>query len=146
MREERARRHRTVAGRSSGGSGGSGRKLKFASPFDDGNRHFGERANICRWIGGLKGRQIRTLVDSQGIGIASSEGEIGRVIPFRDISIGGVKNTCRLHTCCPGEGKGQKFLDRRETPLQRRGGKRPPQGRGEGRPPEEADDRQQDPL
>ena len=88
MREERERRRRTVAGRS---SGGSGRKLKFASPFDDGSRHFGERANICRWIGGLKGRQIRTRVDSQGIGIASSEGENGRVIPFRDIGVGGVK-------------------------------------------------------
>ncbi len=67
------------------------KKAEVRAPFDDGSRHFGERANICRWIGGLKGRQIWTRVDSQGIGIASSEGEKGRVIPFRDIGVGGVK-------------------------------------------------------
>jgi hypothetical protein len=42
-------------------------------------------------MGGLKGRQIWALVDGQGIGVASSEGEKGRVIPLRDISVGGVK-------------------------------------------------------
>jgi len=38
----------------------------------------------------LKGCQIRALEDGQGIGIVSSEGEKGHVIPFRDISVGGV--------------------------------------------------------
>jgi hypothetical protein len=42
-------------------------------------------------MGGLKGRQIWALVDGQGIGVASREGEKGRVIPLRDISVGGVK-------------------------------------------------------
>jgi hypothetical protein len=39
----------------------------------------------------LKGCQIRALEDGQGIGIVSSKGEKGRVIPLRDISLGGVK-------------------------------------------------------
>ncbi len=38
----------------------------------------------------MKGCQIQALEDGQGIGIVSSEGEKGRVIPFRDISVGGV--------------------------------------------------------
>ncbi len=38
----------------------------------------------------MEGCQIRALEDGQGIGIVSSEGEKGRVIPFRDISVGGL--------------------------------------------------------
>ncbi len=37
----------------------------------------------------MKGCQIRALEDGQGIGIVSSEGEKDRVIPLRDISLGG---------------------------------------------------------
>ena len=39
----------------------------------------------------MKGGQIRALEDGEGIGIVSSEGEEGRIIPRRDISPGGVK-------------------------------------------------------
>ena len=38
----------------------------------------------------MKGCQIQALEDGQGIGIVSSEGKKGCVIPFRDISVGGV--------------------------------------------------------
>ena len=86
--EKRLRIHRTTAGRS---RGGGGRNQKRASPFDDGRRHFVERVNICSWIRSLKGCQIRALEDGQGIGIVSSEGEKGRIIPLRDIRSGGVK-------------------------------------------------------
>ena len=87
-RGETLRRRQTAAGRS---RGGSGRKHKRASPFDDRSRHFVERANVCSWSRSLKGCQIRALEDGQGIGIVSGKGEKGRVIPLCDISSGGVK-------------------------------------------------------
>ena len=31
------------------------------------------------------------MVDGQGVGVMGREGEKGRLIPFRDISVGGVK-------------------------------------------------------
>ena len=83
MGEERVRRRRT--------NGGSGRKHELTAPCDEGSRHFGKRAYSCQWMGGLKGRQIWALVDGHWICVASRESEKGRVIPLRDISVGGVK-------------------------------------------------------
>ncbi len=86
--EKRLRGRRAAAGRS---RGDGRRDQKRASPFDDGRRDFAERANSGSWIRSLKGGQIRALEDGKGIGIVSSEGEKGRIIPRRDISPGGVK-------------------------------------------------------
>jgi len=68
------------------------------------------------WIRSLKGCQIRALEDGQGIGIVSSEGEKGRIIPLRDISSGGVKIPIDFILVAREAGKGQKSLDRQETP------------------------------
>jgi hypothetical protein len=117
--EKRLRRRQTAAGRS---RGGSGRKHKRATPFDDESRHFVERANKCSWIRSLKGCQIRALEDGQGIGIVSSEGEKGRVIPLRDISSGGVKNPINFILVARERGKDKNpWTDERRR---RRGGGR----------------------
>ena len=79
---------RTVAGRS---NGGSRRKLKLSSPFDDGSWNLGERANNCRRVRNFKLGEIWAMVDGQGVGVMSREGEKGCVIPSCDISVGGVK-------------------------------------------------------
>jgi hypothetical protein len=79
---------RTVAGRS---SGGSRRKLKLSSPYDEGSWNLGERANKCRRVRDLKFRKIWAMVDGQGVGVMSREGEKGCVVPYRDVSVGGVK-------------------------------------------------------
>ena len=80
------------------------------TPFDDGSRHLVERANKSSWIRSLKGGQIRALEDGQGMGIVSSEGEKGRVIPHRDISLGGVKIPTTSYLL-PGSGERTKILE-----------------------------------
>ena len=72
-------------------SGGSRRKLKLSSPYDEGSWNLGERANKCRRVRDLKFRKIWAMVDGQGVGVMSREGEKGCVIPYRDVSVGGVK-------------------------------------------------------
>ena len=126
--EKRLRRCRTAAGRS---RGGSGRKHKRATPFDDGSRHLVERANKCSWIRSLKGGQIWALEDGQRIGIVSSEGEKGHVIPRRDISSGGVKIPIDFILVARERGKDKNpWADER---CRRRGGGRSRRRRGGGR-------------
>ena len=126
--EKRLRRRQTAAGRS---HGGSGRKHKRATPFDDGSRHLVERANNCSWIRSLKGCQIRALEDGQGIGIVSSEGEKGRIIPLRDIRSGGVKIPIDFILVARERGKDKNpWADER---CRRRGGGRSSRRRGGGR-------------
>ena len=66
-------------------SGGSGRKLKLTSLFNDGRRDFRERANNFRLIRSLKGRKIATMMDDKEVGIMSSEGKKSSIIPHCDI-------------------------------------------------------------
>ena len=140
--EKRLRRRQTAARRS---RGGSGRKHKRATPFDDGSRHLVERANNCSWIRSLKGCQIRALEDGQVIGIVSSEGEKGRVIPLRDISSGGVKIPIDFILVARKRGKDKNPWTDERRRRRGRGGGQSPQGRGDGRTPEEAENLQKDP-
>ena len=39
----------------------------------------------------MKFRKIWAMVDGQGVGVMSREGEKGCVVPYRDVSVGGVK-------------------------------------------------------
>jgi hypothetical protein len=126
--EKRLRRHRTAAGRS---RGGGRRNQKRASPFDDGRWHFVERANLGSWIRSLKCCQIRALEYGQGIGIVTSEGEKGRIIPRRDISSGGVKIPIDFILVARERGKDKNpWTNERRR---RRGGGRSSRRRGGGR-------------
>jgi len=79
----------------------------------------------------LKGGQIWALEDGQRIGIVSSEGEKGHVIPRRDISLGGVKIPIDVILVARERGKDKNpwTNDRRRC----RGGGRSSRRRGGGR-------------
>jgi hypothetical protein len=76
----------------------------------------------------LKGCQIRALEDGEGIGIVSSEGEKGHIIPPRDISLGGVKIPIDFILVAWEQGKDKnQWTDERRR---RRGGGRSSRSRG----------------
>ena len=79
----------------------------------------------------LKGGEIWAMVDGQGVGVMSSEGEKGRVIPLRDISLGGVKIPIDFILVARERGKDKNSWtgERRR----RRGGGRSGRRRGGGR-------------
>ena len=79
----------------------------------------------------MKGCQIRALEDGKGIGIVSSEGKKGRIIPRRDISSGGVKIPIDFILVAWERGKDKnQWTDERRR---RRGGGRSSRSRGGGR-------------
>jgi hypothetical protein len=79
----------------------------------------------------LKGCQIQALEDGQGIGIVSSEGEKGRVIPLRGISLGGVEIPIDFILVARERGKDKNpWTDERRR---RRGGGKSNRRRGGGR-------------
>jgi len=86
---------------------------------------------MCSWIRSLEGCQIRALEDGQGIGIVSSDGEKGRIIPLRDISSGGVKIPIDFILVARERGKDKNpWTDER---CRRRGGGRSSRRTGGGR-------------
>ena len=67
------------------------RRLKLVSPLKNGRRDLGERANNCRRMRLLKGRNIGALVDGERVAVVSGESEKSCVVPLLDVSRRGVK-------------------------------------------------------
>jgi hypothetical protein len=63
---------------------------KFVTPPKEGWRDLREGSNDRRRIRSLKGRDVRTMDDGNGITIVGGEAEKSRVIPLSDIRRGGV--------------------------------------------------------
>ena len=64
--------------------------MKLSSPYDEGSWNLRERTNKCRGVRDLKLRKIWAIVDGQGVGIMSREGDKGCVLPYVDVSVGRV--------------------------------------------------------
>jgi hypothetical protein len=70
---------------------GTRQQLKLVSPLKNGRRDLGEKANNRRRMRHLKGRDIGAMVDGERVAVVSGEREKSRVVPLRDINLGGVK-------------------------------------------------------
>jgi hypothetical protein len=73
------------------GRRGTRQRQKLVSPLKNGRRDLGERTNNRRRMRHLKGRDIEAMVEGERMAVVSGESEKSRVVPLRDISLGGVK-------------------------------------------------------
>ena len=73
------------------GRRGTRERLKLVSPLKNGRRDLGERANNHLRMRHLKGLDIRAMVDGERVAVVSGESEKSRIVPLRDINLGGVK-------------------------------------------------------
>jgi hypothetical protein len=113
------------------GRRGTRQRLKLVSPLKNGRRDLGERANNRRRMRHLKGRDIGAMVDGERVAVVSGESEKSRVVPLRDISLGGVKIPIDF---IPDAQKGGKDENRRtDERRRRRGGGRSGRRRGGGK-------------
>jgi hypothetical protein len=72
------------------GRRGTRQRLKLVSPLKNGRRDLGERTNNRRRMRHLKGRDIGAMVEGERMVVVSGGSEKSRVVPLRDISLGGV--------------------------------------------------------
>jgi hypothetical protein len=112
------------------GRRGTRQRLKLVSPLKNGRRDLGERANNRRRMRHLKGRDIGAMVDGERVAVVSGESEKSRVVPLRDISLGGVKIPIDFKPDARKGGKDKNLgTDERRR---RRGGERSTRRRGGG--------------
>jgi len=104
---------------------------KFVAPPKKGWRDLREGSNDRRRIRSLKGRDVRTMDDGNGITIVGGEAEKSRVIPLSDIRRGGVIIPIHFVGVPTKRGK-NKYLGTSER-HHRRGGGRRRRHRGGGR-------------
>jgi hypothetical protein len=113
------------------GRRGTRQRLKLVSPLKNGRRDLGERANNRQRMRHLKGCDIGAMVDGERVAVVSGESEKSRVVPLRDISLGGVKIPIDF---IPDAQKGGKDENRRtDERRRRRGGGRSGRRRGGGK-------------
>jgi hypothetical protein len=85
---KKGRRRRPTGWR---GGRGTRERLKLVSPLKNGRRDLRERANNRRRMRHLKGLDIGAMVDGERVAVVSGESEKSRIVPLRDINLGGVK-------------------------------------------------------
>ena len=83
--------------------------MKLMSPLKNGRRDLRERANNCRRMRNLKGRNIGALVDGGRVTVVSGESKKSRVAPLRNVSHRGVKILINVEPVAQKRGKGKKL-------------------------------------
>ena len=91
-------------------------------PSKDGRRDLGERANNCRRMRNLKGRDIGALVYGERVTVVSGKSEKSRVVPLGNVSCRRVKIPIHVKLVAQKRGK-DKNLGTGERRRRRGGGR-----------------------